>query len=884
MKISAISQPIPKTGFSSPHTPRYNNRTNVTPSLFSIGKNLLAILLIATSRLNSSVSAAVDLESNLMVHLPLDGTAEDISGNERHGIVSGAVPCSDIYGYQTGALCFDGKNDFVELSNSDGFLSIVGPWTISALVQSEYSTTTYGAIVYKTGFYGDREDDNYGLYKSYNKFVSYMERRDERDYFCVSENYFDYGSFYHLAAAYDGTYLSLTIDGQEVCTNNIGYVVPPTGTEPLRLGSILTPSGSIRGAFKGSIDEVRLYRRWLNLEERQALFELDTASFPTLPPVEVPYLEKNLLAYYPLDGTALDASGKEHPGTILGAVPTTGIFGEQNGALYFDGVNDVVEVPNTDRYFDIIGPWTVSALILSDDSRAHLPIVYKTGFYGDREDDNYGLYKEYNRFVAYMERRDEHDYFCKSDNYFEYNKFYHLVASYDGTYLSLSVDGAEVCSSNIGYVIPPIGTEPLRIGSTLNVKGGVRGALRGKISQVRLYNRALSSSEKVMLYLHDTTPSPTEFPTFFPTDNPTLSPTMGPTYLPTWAPSQIPTRKPTSSRPTFDPTRMPTAPTYSPSRKPSPSPSFRPTGKPSHAPSLSPTQEKFPPELKDGASLHSNSRAGESLNIDISKLVFDKNTADKLTFNLVDHNDGSLPNWISLNKNTGLLTGTVPKKSQGTYVLPVEISDGELGTVISYSVTVKNQVPVLRNHLDLVTLSTGNSQIIIDKEATFEDPDGDLDTLTLAGRMEDPDKHPDIDLQFYPSTNKFIIEANQPETFNLVVEAKDNYNATLSEVFPVKIEENNKKTSGTDSSSDNSSDMDINWEMWGAIAGGVSVVIAVVAIIIRCYLISHRENNQQYANVPSAKINPDSSMVPLAVVLTDIMPDDKVASAPSESQ
>src|SRR5690242_13751960 len=48
------------------------------------------------------------------------------------------------------------------------------------------------------------------------------------------------------------------------------------------------------------------------------------------------------VAYYPLDGNALDVSGHALHGTVVGATPATNRFGAPQSALSFNGVGDYV--------------------------------------------------------------------------------------------------------------------------------------------------------------------------------------------------------------------------------------------------------------------------------------------------------------------------------------------------------------------------------------------------------------------------------------------------------------------------------------------------------------------------------------------------------------
>ena len=101
------------------------------------------------------------------------------------------------------------------------------------------------------------------------------------------------------------------------------------------------------------LDDIGVWDRSLTLSEVTALY--NQASNPVLPSY-VP--TTGLVAYYPFNGNANDASGNGNNGTILGGVNnTTDKFGNANSALLFDGVN---------------GHITISSL----NSLAYKPITY----------------------------------------------------------------------------------------------------------------------------------------------------------------------------------------------------------------------------------------------------------------------------------------------------------------------------------------------------------------------------------------------------------------------------------------------------------------------------------------------------------------------------
>ena len=89
-----------------------------------------------------------------------------------------------------------------------------------------------------------------------------------------------------------------------------------------------------------------------------------------------------IVAYWPLDGAgdeALDVSGNDNNGAITGATRVTGKVG---GALEFDGVDDIVVVPDSDS-LDVSAELTLSFWVMFNDlpAGAWQNVVRKEGSY-----------------------------------------------------------------------------------------------------------------------------------------------------------------------------------------------------------------------------------------------------------------------------------------------------------------------------------------------------------------------------------------------------------------------------------------------------------------------------------------------------------------------
>ena len=71
--------------------------------------------------------------------------------------------------------------------------------------------------------------------------------------------------------------------------------------------------------------------------------------------LHTPTAMAQLIAYYPLDGDADDASGGGLHGTVSGALPAVDRLGAEDAALAFDGIDDVVDVPTLGHWGDELG-------------------------------------------------------------------------------------------------------------------------------------------------------------------------------------------------------------------------------------------------------------------------------------------------------------------------------------------------------------------------------------------------------------------------------------------------------------------------------------------------------------------------------------------------
>ncbi len=200
--------------------------------------------------------------------------------------------------------------------------------------------------------------------------------------------------------------------------------------------------------------------------------------------------DANIVTRYRLDDggastTAADSSGWGHTGSLSGGGSWVSDGGHT--VLSLDGVNDIVNCGSGGIFDSTTGPFTLSAWV----KPAVLPPPQvDSGIAG----------KDY----AYFQLSYYHDGNC----YFyvdwgngggcvgtpmPVNTWTHVVATFDGTNVSIRLNGGTP-------VVAACGQSTIPIGGSFVIGKCTNGYFNGKIADVRLFNRALSPTEAQTLY------------------------------------------------------------------------------------------------------------------------------------------------------------------------------------------------------------------------------------------------------------------------------------------------------------------------------------------------------------------------------------------------
>ena len=293
-----------------------------------------------------------------------------------------------------------------------------------------------------------------------------------------------------------------------------------------------------------------------------------------------------MVGFYPFNGNANDESGFGNHGTVNGTALTTDTKNIPNIAYQFDGVDDTIQFSNTFQ-FNSVGDASV-CLILYPTSTSHNTILWGSGSQADVNHFNAYLFHNPNDGTFNVDYRNPSGPLHLGpfgSNSSIYNAWHYVSVTRSGNTYKIYVDGLlESTKSDSNPNLPT---------STVWILSGRSGFLyKGKIDDIRFYNREISSSE-VLALSGLPTPMPTGVPSCQPSSGPSGDPSGQPSGQPSRQPVAAPTAQPSgrpSVRQTSLPSRQPSAlssglPSGQPSGAPSAQPSGQPTGQPTGAPS-----------------------------------------------------------------------------------------------------------------------------------------------------------------------------------------------------------------------------------------------------------------------------------------------------------
>ena len=217
-------------------------------------------------------------------------------------------------------------------------------------------------------------------------------------------------------------------------------------------------------------------------------------------------LNNGLVAYYPFNGNANDESGNGNNGTVDGATLTTDRLGNTNSAYSFDGSSNKINA-SVGKELSVTY-LTLSAWIRITGSGTYNPRIVAVGPTGSAY-QHYSLILEgttSQRRLWFYTSTNVTNAYSSSTLLDNDGNWHNTVVTYDGSQVKFYIDGVIDNTTVVSGSIKTFTSALLQVGYSDN--GTDR--FQGIIDDIRIYNRALSSSEIEELYNYGSTPaSPT---------------------------------------------------------------------------------------------------------------------------------------------------------------------------------------------------------------------------------------------------------------------------------------------------------------------------------------------------------------------------------------
>jgi concanavalin A-like lectin/glucanase superfamily protein len=210
-------------------------------------------------------------------------------------------------------------------------------------------------------------------------------------------------------------------------------------------------------------------------------------------------LSDGLVAHYPLDGNAIDATGSGNNGVVNGATLTADRFGNTDSAYSLDGTDDYIDF--LDNPLSTIGAddFTISFWFITNVSNNQQMVFLGNDIQGALNGEEYAgiSYIWDNKLNEYLEDDigGQSTFHNLIGDVVSLNEWHHAVGIYSNNGLKLYVDGnLEGTETNVNYNFNSSDWNNMRFGANV-YDDSARSFFNGMLDDVRLYNRALSDCE-----------------------------------------------------------------------------------------------------------------------------------------------------------------------------------------------------------------------------------------------------------------------------------------------------------------------------------------------------------------------------------------------------
>jgi len=473
------------------------------------------------SKVNNSasvISSTDSLKSGLVGWWTLDGvdtpwtsataaTTIDKSGNGNTGTLTNMNrTVSTSIGKLGQALNFDGSDDYVDAGDSSS-LSFDRTNPVSFAFWMKTATTNTQVLIDKfitTGISISVGNTGTGIW-----FMTWRNSAgtNELQRRSSSNTGVTDGKWHYITITYTGSSsasgLLMYIDGvSSALTTTVDNLTSTVDNNAsFAIGARQSSVGAV--PFNGSIDDIRIYNRALSQAEISRLYGQTQSKYNTsaVTTNTATSLKTGLVGHWTFDGLDLltnvaDKSGNGNNGFMSGFTSTSSAttVGRLGQAIKMDGVSNAIFVPNSSSIQVGGGNLSVSVWIYPK-SFGSYKVVFEKGSSSLAREISFFINTGAQGWVSFGHNGDSSGATINFSPNFTTNEWQHLTVTRSGNTVYVYRNGVQVGSVAMAYFAT--NSSALYFGYNSSSGGS---HWNGNLDDIRVYNRALSTSEILALY------------------------------------------------------------------------------------------------------------------------------------------------------------------------------------------------------------------------------------------------------------------------------------------------------------------------------------------------------------------------------------------------